>query len=289
MARAIYPSKFMAIKVYKPITPARRKTSIVSSLDISKKKPEKRLTLARKNKAGRNSSGKITVRHRGGGAKRRIRLVDFKRFKFDQPARVIAIEYDPNRSARIVLIEYEDKEKAYVLAPNNVKIGDSLVSSDKKIAVKPGNRMPLKFIPAGVAVYNIELNPGRGGVMVRSAGASAILQAVEAKYAQLKMPSGEIRLVSKESLATLGSVSNPDHRLVRIGKAGRKRHMGIRPTVRGKAMNPVDHPHGGGEGRHPIGMKYPKTKWGKHALGVKTRKKNKWSNKMIIKRRKKRK
>lgn len=277
----------MAIKVYKPTTSARRKTSIVLSSDITKKKPEKNLTLAKKRNAGRNKSGKITVRHRGGGAKKRIRIVDFKRHKFDDTAAVIAIEYDPNRSSRIALIQYQDNQLAYILAANNMKVGDKVVSSQKKVAVKKGNRMPLELIPAAVSVYNVELNPGRGGVMVRSAGSSALIQSIEGKYAQLKMPSGEIRLVKKECLATIGQVSNPDHRLVRIGKAGRKRHMGVRPTVRGKAMNPVDHPHGGGEGRHPIGMKYPKTKWGKHALGVKTRKNKKWSDKMIIKRRKK--
>ena len=278
----------MAIKIYKPTTPARRKTSVVLSSDITKKKPEKALTLARKNRAGRNKSGKITVRHRGGGAKRRIRMIDFKRQKFNQPAKVVAIEYDPNRSARIALIEYEDGQKSYILAAHGIKVGHSVIASDKKVAIQKGNRMPLGVIPPGISVYNIELNPGRGGVMVRSAGSSASLQAVEGKFAQLKMPSGEIRLVKKECLASIGQVSNPDHRLVRLGKAGRKRHKGIRPTVRGKAMNPADHPHGGGEGRHPIGLKYPKTPWGKHALGVKTRKKGKWSNKMIIKRRKKR-
>jgi large subunit ribosomal protein L2 len=279
----------MAIKVYKPTTPARRKTSIVSSSDITKTKPEKNLTIAKKRSAGRNSSGKITVRHRGGGAKRRIRLVDFKRVRFGDKAGVVAIEYDPGRTSRIALIQYEDGALSYILSANGLKVGDKVVSDEKKVAIEKGNRMPLEFIPSGIAVYNIEINPGRGGVMVRSAGSSAMIQAVEGKFAQLKMPSGEIRLVKKECMATVGQVSNPDHRLVRIGKAGRKRHMGIRPTVRGKAMNPCDHPHGGGEGRHPIGMKYPKTKWGKHALGVKTRKKNKWSNKMIIKRRKKRK
>ena len=279
----------MAIRVYKPTTPARRKTSVVISSDITKTKPEKSLTKAKKRQAGRNKTGKITVRHRGGGAKRRLRLVDFKRHIFDQPAEIIAIEYDPNRSARIALIKYPDGQLSYILAANDFKLGSQIVSSNKKVAIHKGNRMPLEFIPAGISLYNIELNPGRGGVLARSAGTSAILQAVEGKFAQLKMPSSEIRLVKKECLATIGSLSNPDHRLVRIGKAGRKRHMGIRPTVRGKAMNPVDHPHGGGEGRHPIGLKYPKTPWGKHALGVKTRKKGKWSDKMIIKRRKKRK
>ncbi len=279
----------MAIKVYKPTTPARRKTSIVLPSDITKTRPEKKLTIAKRRKAGRNNTGKITIRHRGGGAKRRIRLVDFKRLKFDVPATVVAIEYDPNRSARIALIQYEDNQLAYILAHVKMKVGDKILSANKKIAVKEGNRMPLEYIPAGISVYNIELNPGRGGVIGRSAGTNIMIQAIEGKYAQVKMPSGEIRLIKKECLATVGSVSNPDHRLVRIGKAGRKRHMGIRPTVRGKVMNPCDHPHGGGEGRQPIGLKYPKTKWGKHALGVKTRKKNKASNKLIIKRRKTRK
>jgi len=279
----------MAIKIYKPTTPARRKTSIVSSSDITKNSPEKKLTIAKRRKAGRNNAGKITVRHRGGGAKRRIRLVDFKRFKFNESATVIAIEYDPNRSARIALIQYEDNQLAYILAHVKMKVGDKIISSDKKIDIKDGNRMPLEFIPAGINVYNIELNPGRGGIMGRSAGTNIMVQDIEGKYAQVKMPSGEIRLIKKECLATVGSVSNPDHRLVRIGKAGRKRHMGIRPTVRGKAMNPCDHPHGGGEGRHPIGLKYPKTKWGRHALGVKTRKSKKASSKLIIKNRKKRK
>ncbi len=276
----------MAIKLYKPTTPARRKTSIVSSSDITKDKPYKKLTVIKKSKAGRNNAGKITVRHRGGGAKRRIRLVDFKRLRFNEPAQVIAIEYDPNRSARIALVQYESGDLAYILAHADMKVGDKVMSADKKIAIKSGNRMPLEFIPAGVGVYNVELQPLAGGVLARSAGTDIMIQAIEGKYAQLKMPSGEIRLVKKECLATVGKVSNPDHRLVRIGKAGRKRHMGIRPTVRGKVMNPVDHPHGGGEGRQPIGLKYPKTKWGKHALGVKTRKKNKASNKFILKRRK---
>ncbi len=276
----------MAIKIYKPTTPARRKTSVVSFSDITKKKPQKSLTIIKKKQAGRNNSGKITVRHRGGGAKRRIRLVDFKRLRFDEPARVIAIEYDPNRSARIALIQYESGELSYILAHAKMKVGDKIVSSQKKVAIQSGNRMPLEFIPAGIGVYNVELNPLKGGVLARSAGTDIMIQAIEGKYAQLKMPSGEIRLVKKECLATIGTVSNPDHRLVRIGKAGRKRHMGIRPTVRGKVMNPVDHPHGGGEGRQPIGLKYPKTKWGKHALGVKTSKKNKAANKFIVKRRK---
>ncbi len=278
----------MAIKAYKPTTPARRKTTIVSSEDITKKKPEKSLTVIKKQWAGRNNTGKITVRHRGGGAKRKLRLVDFKRLNYDIPAQVIAIEYDPNRSARIALVQYENGNLSYILAHSNMQVGDKIISSNKKISIKAGNRLPLEFIPAGIGVYNIELNPGEGGVFARSAGSSVVIQSIEGKYAQLKMPSGEVRLVKKECLATVGSVSNPDHRLVRIGKAGRKRHLGIRPTVRGKVMNPVDHPHGGGEGRQPIGLKYPKTKWGKHALGVKTRQKHKVSDRFIVKRRKKR-
>ncbi|MFH1890847.1 MAG: 50S ribosomal protein L2 [Candidatus Kuenenbacteria bacterium] len=277
----------MAIKVYKPTTPARRKTSIVSFSDLSKKKPEKKLTIPKKQYAGRNNTGKITVRHKGGGVKRRIRLVDFRRNKFDMPAKVAAIEYDPNRSARIALIEYKDGQKSYILAETMLKVGNDVMSSEKKIDIKPGNRMPLEFIPAGTTIYNVELESGKGGVMARSAGAGVVIQAIEGNLAQLKMPSTEIRLVKKECMASIGQVSNPEHMLVRLGKAGRVRRKGIRPTVRGKAMNPCDHPHGGGEGRHPIGMKYPKTPWGKHALGVKTRKNKKWSNKMIIKRRKK--
>jgi len=279
----------VAIKFYKPTTSARRRTSIVSSLDLTKKEPEKKLTIPKKQHAGRNNTGKITVRHRGGGVKTRIRLVDFKRNKFDVPAVVIAIEYDPNRSARIALIKYEDGEKSYILAPSNLQIGDSVMSSQKKIDIKDGYRMPLEFIPAGSMVYNVEISPNRGGVISRSAGSGVAIQAIEGKFAQLRMPSSEIRLVRKECLATVGQVSNIEHMLVRIGKAGRSRRKGIRPTVRGKAMNPVDHPHGGGEGRHPIGMKYPKTLWGKHALGVKTRKKNRWSNRMILERRNRRK
>ncbi|HOZ37018.1 MAG TPA: 50S ribosomal protein L2 [bacterium] len=275
----------MAIKLYKPTTPSRRHTSVVSSSDLTKKKPEKKLTLPKKQLGGRNHSGQITVRHRGGGAKRRIRIIDFKRNNFDQPAIVSAIEYDPNRSARLALLTYPHGQKSYIIAVNGLKVGDQVMSSQKKIDIKVGNRMPLEFIPLGIMIHNIELEPGVGGIIARSAGNSVLVQAVEGKFAQLKMPSGEIRLIKKECSATIGQVSNPDHGLVRYGKAGRSRHRGIKPTVRGKAMNPCDHPHGGGEGRHPIGMPYAKTLWGKHALGVKTRKPKKWSNKMIISRR----
>lgn len=275
----------MPIKVYKPTTPARRRMSVVLSSDLTKKPREKRLCIKLKKYAGRNRQGKITVRHRGGGAKKIYRLVDFKRQKFDIPAQVQAIEYDPNRNARIGLIKYKDGEKSYILAAHGLNVGDTVMSSNKKIEIKLGNRLPLAFIPQGQMIYNVELEPGKGGKLARGAGTGIVLQNISGKYAQLKMPSGEIRLVRKECSASIGQVSNPEDKLIRIGKAGRKRHMGIKPTVRGKAMNPVDHPHGGGEGKHPVGMKYPKTLWGKHALGVKTRKKR-WTDKLIIKRRK---
>ncbi len=278
----------MSIKVYKPTTPARRRTSVVSSSDLTKKKREKSLCVSLNKKSGRNSQGKITVRHHGGGAKKNYRKVDFKRDKYDMPAVVEAIEYDPNRNARIALVKYEDGEKRYILACVGMQMGDKVISSQNKIKIANGNRLPLELVPAGQSVYNIELEVGKGGKLGRSAGTAIMLQAIEGKYAQLKMPSGEIRLVNKKCAATLGQVSNPVAGMVRVGKAGRKRHMGIKPTVRGKAMNPVDHPHGGGEGKHPIGMKNPKTPWGKPALGVKTRRKT-WTDKLIIKRRKKRK
>ncbi|MBT4277783.1 50S ribosomal protein L2 [Candidatus Falkowbacteria bacterium] len=278
----------MPIKRYNPTTPGRRKSSVQDFSDITKKEPEKALTMIKKRSGGRNNQGKITVRHRGGGAKRYIRIIDFKQDKFDVPAKVTAIEYDPNRGARIALLEYKDKVKKYMIAPINVKVGDTIVSSkDKETEIKEGNRMMLEHIPAGMNVYSIELIPGKGGQVARGAGTAVKLMAIEGKYAQLKMPSGEIRLVQKECMATIGQVGNPDYRLVRWGKAGRTRHKGIRPTVRGKVMNPVDHPHGGGEGNQPIGLKHPKTPWGKPALGVKTRKKNKSSSKFILQRRKK--
>lgn len=279
-------SKTMGIKIYKPTTSARRHTSVADFKEITKTEPEKNLKVIIKKKAGRNSSGKITVRHRGGGAKRYYRMVDFKQDKFDIPAKVEAIEYDPNRSARIALVKYNDGDRRYILAPDKLKVGDEILSSQKKIEIKEGNRMPLEYIPAGMFVHNIELYPGKGGQLARSAGMNAHVQAVEGRHCQLKMPSGEIRLVLKECLGTLGQTSFPENRIIRIGKAGRKRHMGIRPTVRGKAMNPVDHPHGGGEGRQPIGLKHPKTPWGKPALGVETRKKGKKSDRLIVKRRK---
>jgi len=276
----------MPIKYYKPTTSARRHTSAVSSLDLTKKKAEKSLTVSLNKHAGRNNTGQITVRHRGGGAKKIYRLIDFQQKKYEVPAEVLTLEYDPNRNARIALIKYADGEKSYILAWDGAKVGDKIISSLEKVDLKKGNRMPLQHVMQGEMVYNIELEPGKGGKIGRSAGTNVILQNIEGDFAQLKMPSGEIRLVKKECAASIGVVSNPEAKLVRVGKAGRKRHMGIKPTVRGKVMNPVDHQHGGGEGRQPVGMKYPKTLWGKHALGVKTRK-NKWTDKLILQRRKK--
>jgi len=278
----------MGIKVYKPTTPGRRKSSVDDFKDITRTKPEKSLIIGKKRKAGRNSSGRITVRHRGGGAKRSYRLIDFKRDKYDIPAKVESIEYDPNRSSRIALLSYRDGEKRYIIAPHTLKVGDVVISSRKMVEMNVGNAMPLEYIHASTFVHNIELTQGKGAAMVRSAGLYAQLMGIEGKYAQLKLPSGEIRLVQKLCMATVGNVSNIDYRLIRRGKAGRVRHLGIRPTVRGKAMNPVDHPHGGGEGSNPIGLKHPKTPWGKPALGVKTRNKKKKSGKLIIMRRKKR-
>lgn len=278
----------MPIKRYKPTTPGRRKASVQDFSDVTKTKPEKSLVKPLRKKGGRNNSGKITVRHRGGGAKRLYRMIDFKRDKYDMLAEVIAIEYDPNRGPRIALIQYKDGQKAYILAAEGMKVSDKVLSSQKKIEADLGARMPLKHIPVGLFVYNIELTPGKGGQIVRGAGAGAQLQVLEGKYAQLKLPSGEVRLVSQECLATIGKISNPDYKLVRLGKAGRRRLLGWRPTVRGKAMNPCDHPHGGGEGRQPIGLKKgPKTKWGKKAMGVKSRKAGKWSDKFIVAPRKK--
>ena len=280
----------MAIKVYKPTTPARRHTSVAIGENVSRKnKPLKKLTTIRKQKSGRNNQGRITVRHRGGGAKRYIRQVDFKRDKFDIPAKVESVEYDPNRNAHIALVCYRDGERRYILAAEGMKAGQSVICSKTKLEVVNGNRFPLSLIPSGMSIYNIELKPGQGGKIVRGAGARSVFMGVEDKYAQIKLPSSEIRLVPKDCLATLGQVSNTEFRNIRWGKAGRMRHRGIRPTVRGKAMNPCDHPHGGGEGRQPIGMKHPKTPWGKIALGARTRKKTKYSDKLILKRRKKRK
>jgi large subunit ribosomal protein L2 len=275
----------MPIKIYKPTSAGRRNSSVDAFDDITKTEPEKSLIVFRKKHSGRNNQGKITTRHQGGGAKQYYRLVDFRQDKFDMPAKVNAIEYDPNRGARIALVEYTDGEKRYVLAPIGFAPGIEFVSSKSKIEIKVGNRMPLEYIPVGIMVYNIELTPGKGGEIVRSAGAGAQIVALEGDHATVKMPSGEIRKILKNCLASVGQVSNPDHMHVRWGKAGRMRHKGKRPEVRGKAMNPIDHPHGGGEGNQPIGLKHPKTPWGKPALGVKTRKK-KSSDKLIIQRRK---
>jgi len=273
----------MPIKIYKPTTNARRISSVQSFKDITRTEPEKSLVIFRKQKSGR-SRGKIAVRHRGGGARRYVRVVDFRRDKFDIPAKVATIEYDPNRGARLALLYYTDGEKRYMLAPQGLNIGDMVVSTRGKGEIKIGNRLSLENIPVGISVYDIELEPGKGGQLAHGAGATVQIMAVEGNRATLKLPSGEMRMVAKECLATVGAVSNPDYSLVRWGKAGRTRHRGVRPTVRGKVMNPVDHPHGGGEGRNSIGLKHPKTPQGKPALGVKTRKKQA-SDKMIVQRR----
>lgn len=277
----------MPIKVYNPITPARRKTSALINRDLDKVKPLKSLMLSDKRRAGRNNTGKITVRHQGGGSRKLIRVVDFIQSRYDIPAKVAAIEYDPNRSTNIARLVYADGVKSYIIAPASLRNGDSVLSSQKSIAIKIANRLPLKHIPTGTIIYNVELVPGKGGRLARSAGSSLTLMSLSDGKAQLKMPSGEIRLVSEDCSASIGVPSNIDWRNVRWGKAGRMRHRGIRPTVRGKVMNPVDHPHGGGEGHNPIGLKHPKTYTGKPALGVKTRKGNKYSNKFIVQRRKK--
>ncbi len=275
----------MGIKYVKPTSPGRRGASFDDFFDITKTEPEKKLIIIKKKTGGRNNQGKITIRHHGGGVKRYIRQIDFKRDKFDLPAKVMSIEYDPNRGARIALVHYQDGEKRYIVAPLGLTVGAEIISSHKQIEIKLGNAMPLKYIPAGVAVHNVELYPGRGGKIARGAGNAIFVMGQEGGFAQVKMPSGEIRLINKESLCTIGQVSNQDKAHITIGKAGRMRHLGIRPTVRGKAMNPVDHPHGGGEGNQPIGLKHPKTPWGKPALGVKTRNPKKYSNKLIIQRR----
>lgn len=274
----------MAIKIYKPTTAGRRHSSVNTTKELTKKRPERSLRVIKKGKAGR-SGGTISVRHQGGGAKQFIRIIDFRRDKFDIPAEVIALEYDPNRGARLMLLRYQDGEKRYSLAPQKVHVGDVVMSSNGPVELKPGFRTTLMNVPVGLDVHDVELQAGAGSRIVRGAGCSAQLRAIEGKHALLKLPSGEIRKVMATCAATIGAVSNPDHNLVRWGKAGRMRHRGIRPTVRGKVMNPVDHPHGGGEGRNSIGMTHPKTPWGKHALGVRTRKNKKYSNKFIVKRR----
>ncbi|MEG0075012.1 MAG: 50S ribosomal protein L2 [Eubacterium sp.] len=274
----------MGIKKYKPTSPGRRNMSVNTFEEVTKSEPEKSLLAPLKSKAGRNSYGRITVRHQGGGVKRKYRIIDFKRNKDGVPGKVASIEYDPNRSSNIALIHYVDGEKKYIIAPLKLKVGDMIVSGpDADITI--GNCLPLKNIPVGTLIHNIELKAGKGGQMVRSAGTSAQLMAKEGNYATLRLPSGEMRVVRIECRATVGTVGNLDHQHVRIGKAGRKRHMGIRPTVRGSVMNPNDHPHGGGEGRAPIGRSGPVTPWGKPALGYKTRKKNKPSDKYIVRRR----
>ena len=271
----------MGIKTYNPYTPSRRNMTGLDFDVITKTTPEKSLTTSLKKTAGRNNQGKITVRHHGGGSRRKYRIIDFKRRKDDILATVVSIEYDPNRTANIALLNYEDGEKAYILAPAGLQVGDKLMNG-ANAEIKVGNCLPLEAIPVGTEVHNIELYPGKGGQLVRSAGNSAQLMAKEGKYATLRLPSGEMRMVPIAARATIGQVGNIEHGLVNIGKAGRKRHMGIRPTVRGSVMNPNDHPHGGGEGRTSIGRPGPCTPWGKPALGLKTRKKNKQSNKMIV-------
>ena len=274
----------MAIKKFKPTSPALRQMTVLVSDEITCNQPEKSLLVSLKKNSGRNAQGKITVRHRGGGNRRKYRIIDFKRNKDGIPAKVATIEYDPNRTANIALLNYADGEKRYILAPVGIKVGDTLLSGPTA-DIKPGNALALKNMPVGTVVHNIELKAGKGAQLVRSAGVSAQLMAKEGNKALLRLPSGEMRYVSIECKATIGQVGNVEHANETIGKAGRKRHMGIRPTVRGSVMNPNDHPHGGGEGRSPIGRPSPVTPWGKPALGYKTRKKNKASNKLIVSRR----
>lgn len=282
------------MKVYKPTTPSRRGMTGIDFSKLTKKGPEKSLLKYVKRNVGRGSSGRITVRHKGGGVKKLYRVIEFSQTKIDSPAKVIALEYDPNRTAFIALIEYpsspsgssgQASQKQYIIAPQDLKVGQEIIFSESAPLI-PGNRIKLKNVPVGTAVYNIELEPGKGGKIVRSAGSSAQVLAHDGDYINLKMPSAEIRRFSGECFASIGVVSNPENRFYRIGKAGKSRLKGRRPHVRGSAMNPVDHPHGGGEGRQSIGLKYPKTPWGKHAMGVKTRNSKKWSNKLIIQRRK---
>jgi large subunit ribosomal protein L2 len=273
----------MPIKTYKPTSPGRRGMSVSTFEEITKTKPEKSLLAPLRKKAGRNVRGKITVRHRGGGHKRRYRLIDFKRDKFEIPARVTSIEYDPNRSARIALLTYADGEKRYIIAPLGLMVGSALMAGPKA-EIRVGNALPLANIPVGTVIHNIELQQGRGGQLVRSAGTSAQLMAKEGKYAHVRLPSGEVRLIHQQCMATIGQVGNTDHGNISLGKAGRKRHRGWRPVVRGSAMSPRDHPHGGGEGKAPIGMPSPKSPWGKPTLGYKTRR-NKATDKWIVRRR----
>lgn len=275
----------MAVKKYKPVTPGQRGMTGYTFEEITKTEPERSLIVSLPKKGGRNSYGRVTVRHQGGGNKRFIRLVDFKREKHDIPAKVAAIEYDPNRTARLALLNYADGEKRYILAPLGLKVGDTVVSSPTA-EIRPGNCLPISNIPVGTMVHNIEIKEGKGGQLVRSAGGAAQLLAKEGDFAQIRMPSGEVRLIRQKCYATVGQVGNLDHSNIKLGKAGRNRHLGVRPTVRGSAMTPRDHPHGGGEGRQPIGKPGPRTPWGKPTLGYKTRK-NKQTDKYIVRRRSK--
>ena len=275
----------MGIKHFKPYTPSRRNMTVSDFDEITKKSPEKSLLAKKKKNAGRNSYGRITVRHQGGGNRQKYRIIDFKRKKDNMPATVIGIEYDTNRTSNIALIKYEDETLSYILAPVGLKDGDTVISGPNS-DIRVGNCLPIENIPVGTMIHNIELNPGQGGKLVRTAGGEAQLMAKEGTYAHIRLPSGEMRLVLARCRATIGTIGNADHANIKIGKAGRTRHMGIRPTVRGSVMNPVDHPHGGGEGRAPVGHAGPLTPWGKPALGYKTRKKNKKSDKFIVKRRK---
>ena len=275
----------MGTKKFRPVTPSLRGMAVSDFSEITKKTPEKSLLEVKKSKAGRNAQGKITVRHQGGGNRQKYRKIDFKRNKLDMEAEVIGIEYDPNRSANIALIKYEDGTLSYILAPKGWKDGDKVVSADTA-DIKPGNCLKLENIPVGTLVHNVEINPNQGGKLVRAAGQSAQLMAKEGKYAHLRLPSGEMRLVLACCKATIGDIGNEEHENIKLGKAGKTRHLGVRPTVRGSVMNPVDHPHGGGEGRAPVGHAGPMTPWGKPALGYKTRAKHKKSNRLITKRRK---
>lgn len=272
----------MAVKTFKPTTPSRRHMSVADFSDLSQVKPLRRLTIARRARAGRNNHGRITIRHQGGGHKQRLRIVDFKQEKWGIPGKVATIEYDPGRSARIALINYRDGDKRYVLAPQKLQIGFEIMSAERA-PIQPGNRLRLRYMPEGTAIYNIELTPGNGGQIARSAGVGGRLVSLEGEYAQIKMPSGKTRLVSKNCFATIGIVGNEEHANISIGKAGRSRWLGRRPAVRGSAMNPCDHPHGGGEGRQPIGLKHPKTPWGRPALGYKTRRNKRTQKWLVIK------
>ena len=275
----------MGIRRFRPITPSQRNMSVLDFKEITKKTPEKSLLAVKKSKAGRNAQGKITVRHQGGGNRNKYRIIDFKRNKLDMEATVVGIEYDPNRTANIALIKYVDGTLAYIIAPKGLTNGDKVISSERA-DIKPGNAMKLENIPVGTLVHNVELNPGQGAKLVRVAGQSAQLMAKEGKYAHLRLPSGEMRLVLANCKATIGAIGNEEHENVKLGKAGKTRYLGIRPTVRGSAMNPNDHPHGGGEGKAPVGHAGPMTPWGKPALGYKTRTKHNKSNRLITKRRK---